>query len=142
MTLTAYFPLGQVYAFHQVAEAWLLRRYAQTVTVDADGEPRVPTWVEVPVQVFRDPRAQRALADDKGQTSAERCTVYAQTKMRITNAADPAIPTASDVLFDVAGVTGEIGSAWVAVEVKGWRDALGWETVLQRQGQRGSPPWA
>jgi len=139
--LTAYFPLTAVYGFHQPAEAWILRRYAQAVTVDADGEPRSAVYQESPLQVFRDPRAQQATPAEVGQTSTETCTIYSQTKMRTTDAANPSTPTTADVLFDVAGFTGEPGSAWIVSAVLGWRDALGWEIRLARQGTRGLAPW-
>ena len=139
--LSAYFPLTTVYAFHQAAETWILRRYASEVTVDEDGEPRTGAWVEVPIPAFRDPRAEAANPDDRGQVDAQRCVVYTQTKLRALDAGSEN-PRPLDVLFDVGGATGEPGSAWVVSEVRGWRDALGWEAVLVRQGRRGAAPWA
>ena len=141
VTLTAYQPLRLVYAFHQAAERWILRRFAQAVTVDADGEARLGGYAEAAIDIFRDPRARRAPATDKGQESASRCVVYSTTNLRTLDSSDPDNPRATDVLFDAAGVTGVPGSAWVVAEVRGWRDALGWEVVLIRQGQRGFAPW-
>ena len=139
--LSAYFPLTTVYGFHQPASTWVLRRYASTVSVDADGEPRTGAWAESPCPIFRDPRAQFVNPDDRGQVDAQRCVVFTQTKLRALDAGS-ADPRPIDVLFDVQGVTGEPGSAWVVSEVRGWRDALGWEAVLVRQGRRGAAPWA
>lgn len=141
MSLTAYWPLQSVYAFHAPAEAWLLRRYASAVTVDAEAEPRMGPYAESRVQVFRDPRDSRGGQSDQGQQSADRCVVYTLQPLRGIDSQDPAVPVFHDVLFDVAGVTGNAGGAWVVAEVRGWRDALGYETVLLRQGQRGLPPW-
>ena len=140
--LSAYFPLTAVYGFHQAAEQWILRRYAQEVTVDADGEPRTLNYVEMPIPVFRDPRQQGAALAQEGQVDAGRCVVYTQTPLRPMDASSPGQPRPLDVLFDAAGVTGWPGSAWVVQAVRGWRDALGHEAVLVRQGQRGNPPWA
>lgn len=141
MSLTAYHPLGGVYAFHAPAEVWLLRRYAAGVTVDAQGEPRVVPYMESRVQVFRDPRRQAGQQSDQGQQGDGRCVVYTTQALRGIDSQDPAVQVFHDVLFDVSGVTGAAGGAWVVQSVQGWRDALGYETVLLRQGQRGLPPW-
>lgn len=141
MTLTAYNPLEAVYSFHEKAETWMVRRYSQTITVDEYGEPKRPVYAETTVPLFRDGRTQRAKKEDTGTTSGERCTVYLRHKLRVVDAAAPDTPSFSDVLFDVQGFTGEPGSAWVVVETKGWHLAKGFEHVLMRQGQRGSPPW-
>jgi hypothetical protein len=138
--LTVYFPLTAVYGFHQPAETWILRRYSSTMTVDVDGEPRTGAWAESSCPIFRDPRAQVASPDERGQIDVQRCVVYTQVKLRALDASS-GTPRPLDVLFDAQGVTGQPGSAWVVQEVRGWRDALGWEAVLTRQGQRGVPPW-
>lgn len=139
--LAAYFPLTTVYAFHQPAETWILRRYASEVSVDVDGEPRTGAWAEFPCPIFRAPPSQVAVPEDRGQVDAQRCVVYTQTRLRALDAGSTD-PRPLDVLFDVNGVTGEPGSAWVVSEVRGWRDALGWEAALVRQGRRGAAPWA
>lgn len=141
MTLTAYNPLEVVYAFHEASERWVLRRYAQSVTVDAYGEPVAPGYSETPVDLFRDSRSQRAQTSDLGQVSAERCTVYLRVRLRVQDSSTPDVPTYSDVLFDVQGRTGEPGSAWVVTETRGWHPSKGFEHVLVRQGQRGYAPW-
>ena len=141
MPLNAYHPLRAVYAFHERAEVWLLRRYAQGVTVDADGEPRLGAYVETRVNLFRDPRWQQSGQGDLGADSGEVCVVYSTTRLRPMDSDDPQAPTYHDVLFDVQGVTGASGAAWCVAVVGAWRDALGYEHKLVRQGQRGSPPW-
>src|SRR5574338_296898 len=40
MPLAAYLPLENVYAFHEPAETWIWRRYAQDVEEHATGRPR------------------------------------------------------------------------------------------------------
>jgi len=139
--LTAYYPLKSVYAFHVVESTWLLRRYADVVTVDTDGEPRALAFAEGFVKVFRDPQSSVTTADLRGSGSVDTCTVYTLTALRGSDEGNPAAPVYHDVLFDVLGVTGAIGSAWPVQRVKGWPSSLGYETVLVRQGQRGLPPW-
>jgi len=142
MPLTTYHPLRSVYAFHANAEVWLLRRYAQGLTVDAEGEPRLGPYSEARLDLFRDPRSQVGSASEQGADSGELCTVYTTTRLRPIDSDDPSLPTYNDVLFDLQGVTGSPGAAWVVATVNAWRDALGYETILTRVGQRGLPPWA
>ena len=142
MLLTALHPLRSVYAFFGTAEVWLLRRYAQGLTVDAEGEPRLGAWSEQRLDLFRDPRSQMGMSSEQGAESGEMCTVYTTVRLRPIDSDDPALPTYNDVLFDLQGVTGAPGAAWVVATVNAWRDALGYETILTRVGQRGLPPWA
>ncbi len=141
MPLTAYHPLRSVYAFHKAAEVWLLRRYTQGLTVDAEGEPRLGLWSETRLDLFRDPRSQVGEATLQGAESGEACTVYTTVRLRPLDSDDPSLPTYNDVLFDLQGVTGAPGAAWVVAAVNAWRDALGYETILTRVGQRGLAPW-
>lgn len=134
MALTAYFPLEAVYAFHEQAEWWVLRRYAPGVAVTPAGERVRPGFAEVPVQVFRDPRARTAVNGDPGQADAHACTVYLRTRLRTVDR--DAGPQQTDVLFNAAG------EAWQAVGVDDWTDAKGCVTRLARFGVRGQGPWA
>lgn len=134
MPLTAYFQLEQVYAFHEQAEWWVLRRYAPGVDVTAAGERIRPAFVEVPVKVFRDPRSRTATNGDPGQADAHDCTVYLRTRLRTVDR--DAGPQQTDVLFNAQG------EAWQAVRVDDWTDAKGCCTRLVRFGVRSQAPWA
>ena len=131
--LTAYFPLESVYAFHEVAEWWTLRRYAIGVVTTPSGERIRPAFAEVPIKVFRDPRAMTAQQGDPGQADAWDCTVYLRTRLRTV---DRDAPQQTDVLFR------SDGTAWQAVGVDDWTDARGCATRLVRHGKRGAGPWA
>jgi hypothetical protein len=141
VTLVAYHPLHAVYKFHAPAEEWKLRRYEQAITVNAAGEPLVGDFVEAGINLLRDPRAQEGGATQGGIGSLDTCTVYTLTQLRGVDSDDPDAPSYHDVLFDVGGYAGSPGGAYVVSKVLGWRDALGYETHLIRQGQMGNPPW-
>ena len=98
--LTAYLPLELVYAFHEVAEWWTLRRYAVGVAGTDSGERVRPAYNEVPVKLFRDPRSRTATQGDPGQADAHDCVVYLRARLRTV---DRDTPQQTDVLFNAAG---------------------------------------
>lgn len=134
MALTAYFPLEQVYKFHQQAEWWVLRRYASATTVTPSGERLRPAYVEQAVEVFRDPRGKGVQQADAGQAEADSCTVY--MTVRIHTVDHTAGPQQTDVLF------ASDGTAWQATNLADWTDAKGCVTTLTRSGRRDTAPWA
>lgn len=135
MPLNAYAPLEAVYAFHEKAERWILRRYLPGVVVGAGAERTRRAQTESVVDVFPERRPRRDVQQDPGQTAPQRCTVYLRTELRITDTSVTP-PIATDVLFDPRG------GAWQAMEDGRWDEARGYAVVLQRAGSRGVPPWA
>ena len=132
MPLLAYNPLEAVYAFHEVAEKWILRRYAQQVVAQPGAERRRGVFAESFVDVFPERSPERTLQTDAGQQEAERRTVYTRTKLRMT---DRTSDQPTDVLFDPEG------GAWQVVEDGRWDEARGYAAVVQRAGRRGQRPW-
>lgn len=132
--LAAYLPLEAVYAFHEAAERWVLRRYLPGVA-EASGAERVrPMWSESIIAVFPDRRTKTTGATDAGQTSPQACTIYTRSRLVTTDtAADPV--QGCDVLFDPKG------RAWQATRSGDWDEAKGFAVTLTRRGGRGLPPW-
>lgn len=133
MPLTAYLPLEQVYVFHQAAERWVLRRYAQQVAAVPGAGRRRKAYSETWVDVFPERNPKRTEQVDAGQQSPERRKVYLTTRLRLTDTTDA---TSSDVLFDPEG------AAWTTSEDGRWDEARGYEVTLTRAGRRGLPPFA
>lgn len=138
MSLSAYLPLETVYAFHETAETWILRRYAPSV-VAADGAERARgPWGESMVQVFRDRSTSGTSQRDAGMTAPQTCTIYTRTRLLTTQDVGP---QACDVLFDANPASKTPGAAWMATSSGDWDEALGFAVVLTRAGSRGMPPW-
>ena len=133
MALTAYLPLEQVYAFHEAAEQWLLRRYAQEVAAVSGANRRRAAYSETWIAVFPERQPRRTDQVDAGQKAPERRTIYSRTRLQLT---DTTNATSADVLFDPSG------AAWQAVEDGRWDEARGYAVVVQRAGRRGIPPFA
>lgn len=132
MPLLAYNPLEAVYAFHEVAEKWILRRYAPQVAAQPGAERRRGVFGEQLVDVFPERRPETTRQADQGQQNVERRTIYSRTRFRMT---DRTSNQPSDVLFDPDG------NAWQAVEDGRWDEALGYAAVIERAGKRGQRPW-
>lgn len=136
--LTAYLPLEAVYAFHETAETWILRRYSPDV-VAADGAERARgPWAETTILVFRDRRTSGSVNRDAGQAAPQTCTVYTRTRLFTTQDVGP---QSCDVLFDVNPASKTPGAAWMATSSGDWDEALGYAVVLTRSGARGMHPW-
>lgn len=131
MPLVAYLPLQQVYAFHEVAETWIWRRYAATVGEGPGAERTRGDFVEAPIAIFRDRSTKGTSQRDAGQAAPQTCTVYTRTRLYTTQNAGTA-PQPSDVLFDPAD-----GSAWQATSSGDWDEARGFAVTLTRSGLRG-----
>jgi hypothetical protein len=132
VVLTAYHPLAQVYAFHEKAERWILRRYNPQVSAQPGSERRRVAFAETVIDVFphRDP--DRTQQQDAGQASIKRRTIYTRTRI---NATDTTSAQASDVLFDPEG------AAWQTFGDGRWDEARGYAVALTRAGRRGQAPW-
>lgn len=134
---SAYLPLEMVYAFHEVAETWILRRYpASTEIADGAERTRPAGYVESLVSIFRDRSTKGTTQGDPGQRAPQTCTVYTRTRLLTTQVGQPGGPQPCDVLFDPAD-----GSAWQATSSGDWDEARGFAVVLTRCGSRGVPPW-
>jgi hypothetical protein len=132
--LTAYHPLAAVYAFHEQAERWILRRYLPGVA-EADGAERTrPAWSESIIPVFPDRTTRTTGATNAGQTSPATCTLYTRTAVTPTDS-DGASVQSCDVLFDPKG------RAWQATKDGAWTEAKGFAVVLTQRGARGTAPW-
>lgn len=131
MPLVAYLPLQQVYAFHEVAETWIWRRYAATVGEGQGAERTRGDFVEAPIAIFRDRSTKGTSQRDAGQAAPQTCTVYTRTRLYTTQNAGTA-PQPSDVLFDPSD-----GSAWQATSSGDWDEARGFAVTLTRSGLRG-----
>lgn len=133
MALTVYHPLEAVYAFHEKAETWILRRYPAAV-VEAPGAERVrsPAWGETPVAVFPERQPRRERQTDAGQSAPETRTIYLRTQVRLT---DTTTNQPTDVLF------APDGTAWQSYEDGRWDEARGYAVRLTRSGRRGMRPW-
>lgn len=136
MPLAAYLPLENVYAFHEPAETWIWRRYAQDVEEGPGGERVRGPFVENPIALFRDRTSKTTAQADRGQTNPQTCTVY--TRVRLFTTQDAATATQpADVLFDPQDL-----SAWQATSSGDWDEARGYAVTLTRCGVRGVQPWA
>lgn len=133
MGLAAYLPLEQVYAFHEVAETWILRRYSASI-LNVDGERVRDTFAESPVPIFRDRRTKSTTNNDAGQNDPRTCTAYTRTRLVTTDEADS---QPADVLFDP-----KTGDAWQATSAGDWDESLGFAVTLTHCGRRGQAPWA
>jgi hypothetical protein len=134
MPLTAYQPLAGVYAFHEQAERWILRRYLPGVA-EADGAERTrPAWSESIVNVFPDRTAKTTAVTSAGQTSPATCTIYTRTAITTTDSDGPSVQSC-DVLFD------HKGRAWQATKSGDWDEAKGYAVTLTQRGARGTAPW-
>lgn len=133
MPLTAYFPLENVYQFHESAEQWILRRYLP-VTEEGDGaEATRGPWGEMVVPIFPDRSTKRNDQLERGQVMDQQVTVYLRTRILVTDTSSPQQPT--DVLFDPQG------RAWQCLSTGEWDEAKGFTAVLKRSGTRGERPW-
>lgn len=133
MALTAYFPLENVYQFHESAERWILRRYFVGVGQASGAERTRPPWVERPIDVFPDRSTKRTENLELGQTGVQQITVYLRTRILVTDTSKP--EQSGDVLFDPQG------RAWQALSTGEWDEAKGYAAVIQRCGRRGEKPW-
>lgn len=141
MPLAAYLPLQTVYAFHEAAETWILRRFAPQVEI-ADGAARVRgAWDESSVPVFRDRSTSGTSNADGGQVAPQTCVVYTRVRLYTTQDAAGAVQPA-DVLFDANPTSKTPGAAWQATSTGDWDEALGYAVTLTRAGTRGEAPWA
>ncbi len=136
MGLTAYLPLEQVYAFHEVAETWVMRRYAPSTGIAAGAERTTTTFVASLIAVFRDRTSQRTGNQEQGQTGPATCTAYTRTRLLTTQDAQGS-PQPADVLTDP-----QTGWQWQATAMGAWDEARGFAVTLTRCGTVGGPPWA
>ena len=132
MPLLSYHPLAVVYAFHEAAERWILRRYLPQVVAQPGAERRRGKWSERVVDVFPERRPESTLQVEAGQQVVQRMTIYLRTQLRMTDTSDP---QPSDVLFDPQG------NAWQVVEDGRWDESKWYAPVVQRAGKRGQRPW-
>lgn len=142
--LAAYLPLEAVYKFHEVAESWILRRYAPGVNL-ADGAERTrpALFSETVVQVFRDRRTASTANRDVGQQAPQTCVVYTRSRLFTTQDSEAGGGVQScDVLFDASPTSKTPGAAWQATSSGDWDEALGYAVTLTRAGSRGTSPWA
>ena len=139
MTLSAYAGLEAVYAFHEPAETWILRRYAATVQI-ADGAERTrpPLYSAAPIKVFRDRSSKATAQAVQGQRGASTNTIYTRTKLLTTDDQRAGgNPQPADVLINPAD-----GSMWQAVASGDWDEARGYAVRVERCGAIGAVPWA
>lgn len=136
MPLTAYAPLEQVYAFHEAAETWVLRRYAAGTAVAAGMERVRPAYVDQPIALFRDRTGRSTGTSPGGNTGPATCVVYTRTKIRTTEDAQTA-QQAADVLTDP-----QTRLQWQATASGDWDEARGFAVTLTKIGAVGGPPWA
>lgn len=135
MGLAAYLPLEQVYAFHEPAEQWILRRYAPDTGLAAGAERTTTTYVSSVIQVFRDRTSQRTGNADPGQTGPTTCTAYTRTRL-LTTLDGQVSRQPADVLTDP-----QTGWQWQATAMGAWDEARGFAVTLTRVGAVGGPPW-
>lgn len=136
MGLTAYLPLEAVYAFHEPAEQWILRRYAPDTGIAAGAERTRTTYASSVIALFRDRTAKRTGQGDPGQTGPATCTAYTRTRLYTTQDAQVSRQPA-DVLTDP-----QTGWQWQATASGDWDEARGFAVTLQRCGVVGQGPWA
>jgi hypothetical protein len=136
MPLTAYLPLENVYAFHEAAETWVLRRYAPSTAVAAGMERVRTAYVEQPIAVFRDRSSKATGTNTGGNTGPATCVVYTRTRLRTTEDAQTAQQPA-DVLTDPA-----TRLQWQATSSGDWDEARGFAVTCTKVGAVGGPPWA
>ena len=142
MPLAAYLPLETVYAFHEVAETWILRRYMVGVNLAAGAERTRPAdFSETPVAIFRDRSTSGTANRDAGQDNPQTCVVYTRARLFTTNDATTGDQSA-DVLFDANPQSKTPGAAWQATSSGDWDEARGYAVTLTRCGQRGQAPWS
>ena len=135
MPLSAYLPLESVYAFHEPAETWVLRRYAATTDIAPGAERTTAAYADSLIRLFRDRTAQRTGNADAGQTGPATCTVYTRTRL-VTTLDALVSPQPADVLTDP-----QTGWQWQATAMGAWDEARGFAVTLTRCGAVGSPPW-
>ena len=136
MPLTAYLPLENVYAFHEPAETWILRRYAPTAVIAAGFERVRGPYVEQPLALFRDRTGRSTGTSTGGSTAPTTCVVYTRTRLRTTEDAQTAQQPA-DVLTDP-----QTRLQWQATASGDWDEARGFAVTLTKVGAVGGPPWA
>lgn len=136
MGLAAYLPLELVYAFHEPAEQWILRRYAPGTGLAPGAERTTTTYASSPIAVFRDRTAKRTGNQDSGQTGPATCTVYTRTRLRTTSDVQ-GTPQPADLLVDP-----KTGNVWQATASGDWDEARGFAVTMTRQGAVGTPPWS
>lgn len=142
MPLAAYLPIEIVYKFHEVAETWILRRYAPGVNAATGAErTRPPLFSEAPIAIFRDRSTSGTQQGDAGQGASKTCVVYTRTRLYTTDE-DAGGEQAADVLFDANPASKSPGAAWQATSTGDWDEARGYAVTLTRAGMRGRPPWA
>jgi hypothetical protein len=129
---TSYLPLEGVYAFHEDAERWKLRRYAAAVVAEDGGERVRSEFSESFVDVFPDRRVKKTRQHDDGQRAEQTCRIFLRTRILPT---DDDVTQPCDVLFDPQG------RGWSAPEVTDWDEARGGEVLLRRQGSLASSPF-
>lgn len=135
--LAAYLPLESVYAFHEPAETWILRRYAAATAV-ADGAERVrPAFAASPIAFFRDRSTKGTSQGDGGQNAPQTCTVYTRTRLHVTQVGAVSGPQPADVLVNPADL-----STWQATASGDWDEARGFAVTLTRCGSVMGAPWA
>jgi hypothetical protein len=135
MPLTAYLPLENVYAFHEPAETWILRRYAAGTVVAAGMERVRPAYVDQPIALFRDRTGRSTGTTPGGNTAPSTCVVYTRTRLRTTEDAQAA-QQAADVLTDP-----QTRLQWQATASGDWDEARGFAVTLTKIGAVGGPPW-
>lgn len=136
MPLSAYLPLETVYAFHEPAEQWILRRYAPDTAIAAGAERTRTTYAASVIQVFRDRSSKRAGLGDPGQTGPATCVAYTRTKL-LTTTDMQVTRQPADVLTDP-----QTGYQWQATSSGDWDEARGYAVTLTRCGAVAQTPWA
>jgi hypothetical protein len=135
MPLTAYLPLEQVYAFHEAAETWVLRRYAAGTVIAAGMERVRPGYVDQPIALFHNRTGRSTGTSPGGNTAPSTCVVYTRTRLRTTEDAQAA-QQAADVLTDP-----QTRLQWQATASGDWDEARGFAVTLTKIGAVGGPPW-
>jgi hypothetical protein len=135
MGLAAYLPLELVYAFHEPAEQWILRRYAPATAIAPGAERTTAAYASSLVQVFRDRTAQRTGNEQQGQTAPATCVAYTRTRILCVQDVQGS-PQPADVLTDP-----QTGWTWQATAMGAWDEARGFAVTLTRCGTVGGPPW-
>ncbi len=139
MPLAAYAGLEAVYAFHEAAETWILRRYAAAVSVeDGAARTRSPAFASQPIALFRDRSSKATTNAATGQQGPATQTIYTRVQLLTTDDQRAAAsPQPADVLANPAD-----GSTWQAVSSGDWDEARGYAVRVQRCGSVNTPPWA
>lgn len=138
MPLAAYLPLEAVYAFHEGAETWILRRYAASVEVtDGAERARSPVFAAMPIAIFRDRSNKNTANVTGGQQGPAIHTIYTRTPLLTTDDQRAGGPQPADVLINPAD-----GSMWTAIGSGDWDEARGYAVRVQRCGSVTTGPWA